>query len=470
MDEIKFGTDGWRAIMCDEFTFDNVRKVAQSIAEYIKSHGNENKGVIIGYDSRFMAERFAQVSAEIMTGNGIKVYLPEKDIPTPVTACAIIDKDAAGALMFTASHNPAEYNGIKFIPDYAGPAEPRITAEIEEELEEVLMSGDIHILPFNEGKDIGMVEYFDPDPDYVSRIKKIVDIDTIKNSGLKIAVDPLFGTGRGYFEKILGDAGCNMFSIHDTRDPLFGGAGPEPSESRLVELIDLVKSGEADIGLSTDGDADRFGIIDSNGAYICPNEVISLLLVHLLKNKGYKGGAARTVATTNLIDAIGKHYGIEIYESPVGFKYIGKMLREKDVIIGGEESGGLSISTHIPEKDGILACCLMAELMAVEGKSFTELLSDISSEVGKFYNKRIDISYPEKKKKSLIKGLLDNPPLINGRSVSNVSDIDGCKITYDDGSWFLVRPSGTEPLIRIYGESHSENDLNTVLDTVQSLL
>lgn len=471
MANIRFGTDGWRAIMCEDFIFENVRKVVQAIAEYVKTHGDQEKGIIIGYDARFFSDRFAKVAAEVMMGNGIKVFLPERDIPTPVTAYAVTVKNTAGAIMFTASHNPPEYNGIKYIPDYAGPAEPEITGEIEEHLKQIFVTKNVSVLPFQDGLQCGMLEYFDPNPEYISHIRSIVDIEAIKKSGLRIAVDSMHASGHGYFEMIFEDLNSELITLRDNRDPLFGGSSPEPVEAHLQELIDIVKSGKADIGLATDGDADRFGIIDKGGRYISPNQVISILLVHLIKNRKYSGGVARTVATTHLIDRIADKYGLQSFETPVGFKYIGKMLREYDLIIGGEESGGLSIGTHIPEKDGILAGCLMAECMAVEGKSFTELLEESMNEVGYHYNRRIDLQYPEEKKSELINRLRHNPPeTFAGRQVVGVSDIDGAKVLLSDGSWFLVRPSGTEPLIRVYAEAHDPDSLNKILTEVQELL
>jgi alpha-D-glucose phosphate-specific phosphoglucomutase len=478
--DIKFGTDGWRAIMCEDFTFGNVRKVVQAIVEYIKAHGNEKKGIIIGYDARFLSERFAEVAAEVMMGNGIKVFCPKRDIPTPVTAFAVAVKSTAGAIMFTASHNPPEYNGIKYIPDYAGPADPEITKEIESYLNQPSVSSvpnAQHAQPaqptisIQEGLKRGLFEYYDPNPEYISRIKNIVDIEAIRKSGLRIAVDPMYAAGHGYFEEIFNGVVSELITLRDKRDPLFGGSSPDPVEDNLQELIDIVKSGKADIGLALDGDADRFGIIDKNGRYISPNQVISILLVHLIKNRKYSGGVARTVATSHLIDRIADKYGIEMFETPVGFKYIGKLLRNHKLVIGGEESGGLSISTHIPEKDGILAGCLMAECMAMEGKSFTELLDEIMSEVGYHYTRRIDLRYPDDKKSELIHRLRHNPPeFLNGQRVVKVLDMDGAKLVLEDGSWFLLRPSGTEPLIRIYAEAHDPSSLNKILKDVQGLL
>jgi alpha-D-glucose phosphate-specific phosphoglucomutase len=468
---MKFGTDGWRAIMCDEFTFENVRKVVQAIAEYVKAHKNEHKGIVIGYDARFLSSKFAEAAAEVMMGNGIKVFLPERDIPTPVAAYAVLLQDAAGAVMFTASHNPPEYNGIKYIPYYAGPAEPVITEEIESHLADVAQWAVIPSISMEDGNREKLLEWFDPNPQYVAHIRQIIDVETIRASGLRIAVDPMHGSGRGYFEMILGEAGCDIVTLRNNRDPLFGGGSPEPVEARLGELIETVRNGHADIGLATDGDADRFGIIDRNGKYISPNEVLSLLLVHLIKNRKQMGDVARTVATTHLVDGIAHSYGINVYETPVGFKYIGRLLREKNLVIGGEESGGLSVGTHIPEKDGILAGCLMAELMAVEKQSFSEILDSIMLEVGRYYNRRLDIRYPEEKKEALIERLRTSPPdTVDGRTVVRVLDMDGAKILLDDGSWFLVRPSGTEPLIRVYAEAHDAESLDSILHGVQSLL
>ena len=453
---IRFGTDGWRAIMCDAFTFANVRIVVQAIASYLLDKRKAEKGVVIGYDARFLAERFAEEAAKVMLANGIKVYMMPEDAPTPVVAYAVTLCQSAGAVMFTASHNPPEYNGIKYIPEYAGPASEDITSAIEANLGGPIPPG-AETLELEQARQQGQLETIDPRQEYFRHISELVDFEVIQQSGLKIICDPMYASGRHYLPDILRANGCQVETIRGHRDPLFGGSLPEPTAKELAPLADKVKTSGSHLGLATDGDADRFGIIDGTGKYITPNQVIALLLVHLVEYKGYTGAVIRTVATTHLLDKLAEKYGLELFETPVGFKHICEHMRTRPVIIGGEESGGLSIGTHIPEKDGILANLLIAELQAVRGKDLSELLSEIMAEVGFFSSQRIDLRYPEEKKATLVRGLVSDPPKeIAGRQVVQVIAIDGAKLILDDGSWFLVRPSGTEPLLRVYLEGGSE--------------
>lgn len=470
MSNIKFGTDGWRAIMCEEFTFNNVRMVVQGIADYVNQEKLQHRGIVVGYDTRFLAEKFAQVAVSVLGANGIKVFLVQQATPTPVTAFAIKDLNAGGAIMFTASHNPPEYNGIKFIPEYAGPATPEITNQLEKLISAVVNGKPVQSTLFTEVQTQGMVEYIDPRSNYEAHIASLVNFQVIRESKLKLVVDPMYGAGMGYSSEILRHHGCQVLAIHEHRDPLFGGSLPEPTAAELQELIDLVRSEGAQLGLANDGDADRFGVIDADGTYITPNQVIALLLLHLVKNRGYTGGVARSVATTHLIDAIAAKYDLPVYETPVGFKYIGAKMLSQDVIIGGEESGGLSIKGHIPEKDGILANLLIAELRAVEGKNIQQILAQVASEFGEFYNKRLDLHLPEEQKQQILSDLQTNPPAeLAGMQVKEVLTIDGIKLNLMDGSWALFRPSGTEPLMRVYSEAHSTEALQTLETAVRSL-
>jgi alpha-D-glucose phosphate-specific phosphoglucomutase len=467
---MKFGTDGWRAIMCDTFTFENVKIVVQAIADYIKNHGEEAKGMVVGYDARFFSDRFALEAARVLAANGIPVYVVDRDTPTPVVAYEVVQRKTAGAIMFTASHNPPEYNGIKYIPWYGGPASPDITQEIEANIERVLKEGSLRQISVEEAREKGLLEHFDPKSDYMEHIKSLVDLGAIKASGLRIVYDPMYSTGRDYLDGILREAGVQLQVLHNTRDPLFGGSSPDPSEARLQEMADIIRKGQADIGLATDGDADRFGVIDSTGAYLTPNQVISLLLIHLVE-KGAQGVVGRTVATTHMIDAICEKYGLSVHETPVGFKYICQLMRDMDVLIGGEESGGLSIGGHVPEKDGILAGLLVAEMRAVKGRPLTHVLDELMEDVGAFFTRRIDIEYPENKKMELMASLKSHPPdSVGDKAVIQHITIDGAKFLLEDGSWFLVRASGTEPLIRVYVEAGSEDALEELIKEVRGLL
>ncbi|MDA8235553.1 MAG: phosphoglucomutase/phosphomannomutase family protein [Clostridia bacterium] len=471
MTKLKFGTDGWRAVMCDEFTFANVRAVVQGIADFVNGEGLQDRGIVVGYDTRFLAEKFAEQAVEVLAGNGIKVLLVKEAAPTPVTAFAIKHWQTGGAVMFTASHNPPEYNGIKFIPEYAGPATPVITGQLEKNISAVLDGRAIQGLEAAQAQEQGLVNVIDPRPPYQEHLKNLVDFDLIGQSKLKVVVDPMYGAGIGYVSNMLRECGCEVIAIHEHRDPLFGGSLPEPTAHELTELIKLVGQHQANLGLANDGDADRFGVIDADGTYITPNQVIALLFLHLNKNRGFNGGIARSVATTHLLDAMAKKLGVEVDETPVGFKYIGEKMLTRDILIGGEESGGLSIKGHIPEKDGILANLLMVEVVAKEKKTLSEVLKEVAAEFGVYANKRLDIKIAEDKKTNLIAGLKENPPTTVGkREVMERLTIDGVKFLLADGSWVLFRPSGTEPLMRVYLEALSPEDLIELEQDVRKLI
>lgn len=466
MTMIKFGTDGWRAVMADHFTFANVEIVAQSIADYVNGEGMGSRGLIVGYDNRFLAEHFAARVGEVLAGNNIPVFLTAGACPTPVTAYAITTRQTAGAIMLTASHNPPEYNGIKFIPDYAGPAVPAITDKIEGYLHKVLETGRIRKLARDEALAQGLWNKVQPKDEYLQHIAGLVDLSAIKKAGLKLVLDPMYGAGIGYLEELLGEA-CEITAIHNYRDPLFGGALPEPTGNNLEDLRACVLKAGCDLGLALDGDADRFGIIDSDGSYISPNQVLALLYYHLARRKGISGPVARTVATTHLLDRMAEGFGQKIKETPVGFKYIGQMMREKGCVLGGEESGGLSIAGHIPEKDGILACALMAEIRALTGETLQDNLEKIAAEFGRLYSERLDV-HTSKEKKEQVLGKLPAyfPSKIAGIPVTGRLTVDGTKLLLAEGSWVLIRPSGTEPLFRIYVETNSLDLLKKIQSEV----
>ncbi|KAB2953645.1 phosphoglucomutase/phosphomannomutase family protein [Heliorestis acidaminivorans] len=473
---IKFGTDGWRAIMAEEFTFANLEIVVQAIARYVQEAGLADRGVVIGYDNRFFAEKFAERSAEVLTGNGIAVLMSKKTLPTPVTAFAIQHYKAAGAIMLTASHNPPEYNGIKFIPEYAGPAMPEITDRIESFVNEMLAMREqksltIPRLRVPKAQEQGLVRSIEPHDAYIEALKQVVDFSAIGASGLKIVVDPMWGAGIGYIEASLKEAGLEGKAIHDYRDPLFGGIMPEPSASVLTALKEELLATGADLGLALDGDADRFGIIEADGSYINPNQVLTLLFHHLLTRKEERGKVARTVATTHMLDRIASKAGLEVEETPVGFKYIGQSLRDPACLLGGEESGGLSIRGHLPEKDGILACLLMVEVRAIAQKPLTEILAEISAEYGTLVSERLDLHTLPEEKATILEALKSyNPATVAGQKVVKRLAIDGVKVLLEDGSYALVRPSGTEPLFRLYVEANSEEELKAIQQDVKQAL
>ena len=460
--KIKFGTDGWRGIIAEDFTFANLRRVSAAVARYIKEEGKSEQGLVIGRDTRFLAEEFARTVAETMTAAGIKVYLTKEAMPTPVTAYSVLAKKAAGAVMLTASHNPPEYNGFKFIPDYAGPALPHITDRITALIPETAA-------PVRGNQDLA--EIFDPKPAYYDFLSRQVDLEKMKASGLRVVINPMHGAGIGYLEEVFAKLDLPASSQRNWRDPLFGGQMPEPKPALLEDLRQAILAGQGDLGLALDGDGDRFGIIDGTGAYILPNEVLALLARYLIEVRGLKGTIARTVSTTTLLDRIAARHGIPVIETPVGFKYQAQAMLEQQAFLAGEESGGLSIAGHIPEKDGILACLLMAEITAHYGKPLTAVLADIYMECGRLYTRRLDLKCtPEVKAKVLEKLATFAPSEIGGLKVTGAVKIDGSKFILEKGSWVLVRPSGTEALFRIYAEAETELELSKIQQSMAAKL
>ena len=455
--KIKFGTDGWRGIIADDFTFPNVRKVTRAIAGYLETAYTKDKPVLIAYDTRFLADEFAQTSAAVLADLGWNVQITDRDCPTPVIAYNARILNSAGALMFTASHNPAPYCGIKYIPDYAGPATPEITDTIVANIETASDE-----LPGSNPS--GTISTFDPKPDYLHFIYTLLDVEKIKSANLKVKYDALYSTSRGYLDEVLQHCGCQLESFHTWRDVLFGGGMPEPKGEQLVELVAAVKADHADLGLATDGDSDRFGIVDEQGHVLTPNTVLLVLARHLIKNNGKSGAIVRTVATTHLLDNFAAKYWLQIYETAVGFKYIGEKMRETAVLIGGEESGGLSIIGHIPEKDGVLADMLVAEAIAYEGKPLSQLVQEAIAEAdGPLYNNRLDLHLTEAHKIAVINSYTQNPPSeVAGIKVKEVGRKDGIKLYLEEGSWVLLRPSGTEPLVRVYMETNSPEKLSQI--------
>ncbi|TCP53290.1 alpha-D-glucose phosphate-specific phosphoglucomutase [Tumebacillus sp. BK434] len=461
MSVIKFGTDGWRGVIAKEFTFANIAIVTQAVASYIKAHGLDGKPVAIGFDNRFLGHLFAERAAEVLAGNGIAVRLCDAPAPTPAVASMIVTAGLAGALMVTASHNPPEYNGIKFIPQYAGPATPEITDEITRYVREV-ESGriDVHVTPYARASRTGTITAVSPRESYGQLLKRAVDGDLIRKACLKVVLDPMHGAGIGYLEPILQELGVQVLAaLRNTPDPMFGGGLPEPSAERLQELARLTREQGADLGLALDGDADRFGILDPSGAYVTPNEVFALLTHSRLARQGMMKKVARTVATTHLIDRIAAAHGVPVVETPVGFKYIGQEILS-GAGIGGEESGGLSVAEHLPEKDGLLVALLMLELRARTGRSPKELLTELGALYGSFVNERLDVKTTPDQKELVLQVMQDwSDARLGLWDVTGKTATDGVKLTFASGAWVLVRPSGTEPLLRIYLEAQDAREL-----------
>jgi len=472
MTTIKFGTSGWRGIIADEVTFHNVRVVSRAISDYVREEGLQEKGVIVGRDCRFLGDRFALQAAETLAGNGVKVLFSPQDVPTPVISYAIIRGRAAGAINITASHNPPEYNGIKFSPAWGGPATPEVTSRIEKRANDILIKSDaVEILEESRAKEEGLWEEIDLKDDYLAGLSERVDFDAIKKSGVKAAFDALYGSGLGYVNRALRDHGIEYEILHDWRDPSFGGSAPDPSEVNLSELSKLVRSDKNIVlGLSTDGDADRFGVVDGDGTFIEPNYVIALLLDYLIAKRGFAGGVARSVATTHLIDAVAKYYNVPCYETPVGFKYIGSYIAEDKIAGGGEESAGFTIRGHVPEKDGIITCLLALEMVAKTGRSIKELLEDLYKRVGEYHTRRLNLTLTRELEETFPRKMEHPPKEFAGIPINERITIDGNKFVLDDGSWILLRKSGTEPVVRIYAEASDESRLKTIIDAARDFI
>lgn len=457
MADIKFGTDGWRAVVGKEFNKENVETVTKAIGKYVFDNFGLDKKIIVGYDPRNMALEFASQTAEQLSGYGFNVLISDRVLPTPVLAYNAKLLNAC-AVMFTASHNPPEYLGIKFIPDYAGPATSDITDELVYNLN----------VPFK-SSDKGSVTKYNFKPDYFAHIEKLVDINKIKELDKNIIFDGLYAASIGYFDKLLETHGIKFDSLHMFHDVNFGGGMPEPKPKFLKELIEMVKAVSNSVGFANDGDSDRFGVINENGEYVSPNEIISILLIHLKKNKNFDGPLVKTVGASLLLNKTAEKLGVEVIETAVGFKHVGEAMRKYNPIIGGEESGGLSIKGHIPEKDGILANLLILEAMAYENKSLVELQRNLYDFVGcKFYNDRIDRQLENLDEIKPVLEEYKNKTSIGNFKVKNIDTKDGVKLYFDDNSsWVLVRPSGTEPLLRIYFECGSLEKLEELKEQIK---
>lgn len=452
--QIKFGTSGWRAVMAEEFTFANVQRAVRGIARYVASQKSRGARVIVGRDPRFLGETFCSMAAEILSAHGITPLVVTEAAPTPAFAYAVISNKADGVINFTASHNPPEYNGIKFSTPDGCPALPEVTRKIEAEI----VAAD-NALSAKNGSPSRSRETLDPKPAYLKRLAEIVDLNAIKKAGLKVVFDPMWGAARGYSDELLRGAGVQVATVHDYRDVLFGGHAPEPDDHLLQDLRKKMRETGAHIGIATDGDADRFGIVDADGTFLQPNYVIAVLFDYLVESRGWKNGVAKSVATTNLINALAQHHGVQLYETPVGFKYIGELIMQDKIAIGGEESAGLSIRHHVPEKDGVLAGLLCCEAVARRGKSLGEQLKAISNQVGSFFPQRENFRLTSEVKTKFTEKLRSDPREFCGRPVKEVVRTDGLKLLFDDGSWVCYRLSGTEPVVRVYTEARSDRGL-----------
>jgi phosphoglucomutase len=450
--QIKFGTSGWRAVMADEFTLANVRRAVGGIARYVAGLKPQGARVIVGRDPRFLGETFCAMAAEILAAHGIAPLMVAEPAPTPAFAHAVIQNKADGVINFTASHNPPEYNGIKFSTPDGCPALPEVTKKIEGEI----VAGDLAGPVTASAAASPAKEALDPKPAYLKRLGEIIDLEAIRKANPKVVFDPMWGAARGYSDELLRSVGVQVATVHDYRDVLFGGHAPEPDDHLLEDLRKKMRETGGQIGIATDGDADRFGIVDVDGTFLQPNYVIALLFDYLVESRGWKNGVAKSVATTNLINALAEKHGVELHETPVGFKYIGELIMQDKIAIGGEESAGLSIRHHVPEKDGVLAGLLCCEAIARRGKSLGEQMQAICNQVGSFYPRRENFRLTPEVQAKFTEKLRSDPRDFCGRAVSQVVRTDGLKMLFSDGSWVCYRLSGTEPVVRVYTEARSE--------------
>jgi phosphomannomutase len=461
MTPITFGTSGWRAVLAEDFTFANARRVMAAVAATLTQAGRSGQLVLVGYDTRFLAERFAAEACRILLDAGFQAETASRPVPTPVLAFEIVRRKAAGAVNFTASHNPPQYLGIKFSTSDGAPALPEVTKVIE---------GHVAKIESIPAPPAGSVPLFDPVPAYLADLATKVRAADASRGGPHFSLDMRFGTAAGFLDAFLSRAGAALSLLNAQRDPLFGGLSPQCGEKELAALSEEVRRRSSRLGLSCDGDADRFGVLDETGAYVQPNEILALLARDLLGRKARRGGIARSVATTHALDAVAREFGVPLYETPVGFKYIGEMLIEGKIILGGEESAGLTVEGHVPEKDGILADLLVAEMVGAAGQPLTALSADLAKAIGPFLTRRIDVKASPEEKAALARRRKDPPSTFAGRKVASVNLLDGLKLLLDDGSWILVRESGTEPVARVYVEAHSRKDLDALAAAGPGLL
>ena len=451
MKRIKFGTDGWRAIIGEDFTFANARIVSQAIADYFRSEYDRPR-MIVGYDNRFLSKEFAETAASILAANGIKVFITKASIPTTAASFIIKKRRLDGGFVLPASHNPPNYNGIKIKCDYGGSAGSDVTGKVEK----LLGRRKVKEINFADGIKSGRIEETDIIPDYLRYLKSSVDMTLLKKCRLNILVDSMHGTGGRLIEELLKGTKCKVTTIRSEVNPLFGGGSPEPVPWYLKELSERMRKGSFDIGIANDGDADRIAMMRPDGGFIYPHQILALLLLHFVEDKNMKGAVVKTISCTTLIDKICEKYGLKLYETPVGFKHVAHLMRTEDILIGGEESGGIGYRGYIPERDGLLIALLFIQMLAARRDGIIKIMKDIEKEYGKFYYWRRDTAYPFKKKETLIPTLTKNPPSkILGRKVVEVKSFDGIKFILDDLSWLILRFSGTESILRIYAEASS---------------
>lgn len=465
---ISFGTDGWRAVIADEFTFENVRLVSQATADYINEElrTSDDPLVVVGYDTRFLSDRFAMAVSAVMAANGIRVLLTRADSPTPAVSYNVVAKGATAGVMITASHNPPRYNGFKLKAANGCSASPEDCKKVEGYLAKLLQSGKApQVMDYEEALKKDLIVRFDPAWLYFEHLQHLLDMDVISQSEAQVIADPMFGSGRGIFQAILARTRCDVEEIRGYMNPGFQGIHPEPIMPYLNLLSATIRRNHADVGLATDGDADRIGAMDGNGEFVSPHVVMALALRYLVEKRGMKGSVVKTVSTTAMLNRICNKYGLDIVETPVGFNHIADLMINGDVLIGGEESGGISIKGHIPEGDGVLMGLVLLEVMGAYRAPLHEIIADLQKDFGPHVYRRTDIHLKQPvSKKEMVKKLADSAPsTMAGQTVRDVQTTDGIKFVLADESWLLIRPSGTEPVLRVYSEGTSQQSVDEML-------
>jgi len=469
---IRFGTDGWRGIIAEDFTFANVRACAGGVARYLRRIGQASQGLVVGYDTRFASDAFARHTAEVASALGVPVLLADRPTPTPVTSYAIVARRRAGGVILTASHNPPEWNGFKFRPDYAGSAPPEVLRALEEEIARVLEEGDPPRLPLEMGERKGLVRVEDLTPDYDRQVARLVDLDTLRRAGLRVVVDAMHGAGAGHFPRLLAGGSTRVEELRPERNPAFPGmAQPEPVAHNLGPLLSAVPARNADVGLALDGDADRLGVVDEKGTYLTTQQVFALLAYSLLEVRGLRGPIVKSVTSTMMLFRLAERYKVPVHETPVGFKFVGPRMQETNALLAGEESGGYAVRGHIPERDGILSGLLFLDLLVRTGKRPSELLEDLYRITGPYFYGRRDLPFPPERRPAVEERVASaHPHALGGLRVTGRDALDGTRWLLNGKGWLLIRFSGTEPLLRIYAEADSPERVQRLLDEGQELV
>ena len=469
--QIKFGTDGWRAVIAQDYTFENVRLVSQAVADYLRAGGVGEGPIIVGYDTRFASEDFAAACAEVLAGNGVRTFLTQGATPTPAVSLAVIERRQQGGIVITASHNPGRYNGFKYKPDYGGSASPEVIAKIEAALAN-LSPEDVRSMPLADATREGLVTVEDVNAAYRAQLARLVDIEYLKSRpGMSVVYDAMFGAGAGCLTELLSGGELELLAINQERNPLFPGIhAPEPIGLNLEKLQRAVAESNAGLGIATDGDADRVGIVDENGVFVNQLQVYALLALYLLEVKGQRGPLVKTLSQSYMVDKLGELYDVPVHETSVGFKFVGPKMTEVDAIMGGEESGGFGFKGHIPERDGTLAGLYILDLTARMERPLSKVIEYLEEKVGRYYYRRMDLIFEESRRDEIKQRLLENPPdSLVGKKLASFQTEDGFKYVLEDGTWLLIRFSGTEPVLRVYTETEAEENVQPMLDKGREL-